>query len=252
MTSSLRTSLRFVALLAASGAGVARAEIAQVGALPTEIAAASSATTLTREQVLTLLTRDVAAHFNLEGDLQLELVRAWAPPARTASLWELNVLEYPSAASSSMLLRCRVLADGAAVADATFVLRAQLWRDAWVTKQPLTIGGAFEPEMLEARRVDLFRDRDALPAAIGDRSYVFARAVPAGRLLSWRDIARKPLVKKGTSVEVSAVDGFLAISMKAVAMENGAQGETVTIRNPESRKDFTALVIGENRVQVRF
>jgi flagella basal body P-ring formation protein FlgA len=252
MTTSLRTFLRFAVALAVSGMGSVQAEIAQAAALPAEVAGAASATTLTREQVLTLLTRDLAAHFNLEGDLQLELLRAWAPPPRTASRWEINVLEYPSAASSSMLLRCRVFADGVAVADATFVLRAQLWRDAWVTKQPLTIGGTFEPEMLEARRVDLFRDRDALPAAVGDRSYVFARAVPAGRLLSWRDISRKPLVKKGSTVEVTAMDGLLAISMKAVAMENGAQGETVTIRNPESRKDFTAMVVGENRVQVRF
>jgi flagella basal body P-ring formation protein FlgA len=249
---SLRTFFRLSAALAVSGAGSAQAETALVAALPAEVAGSSSATALTREQVLALLTRDLAAHFNLEGDLQVELLRAWAPPARTASLWELNVLEYPSAASSSMLLRCRVLADGEAVSDATFVLRAQLWRDAWVTKQPLAIGGTFEPEMLEARRVDLFRDRDALPAAIGDPSYVFARAVPAGRLLSWRDISRKPLVKKGSSVEVTAVDGVLAISMKAVAMENGAQGEMVTLRNPESRKDFTAMVVGENRAQVRF
>jgi flagella basal body P-ring formation protein FlgA len=40
--------------------------------------------------------------------------------------------------------------------------------------------------------------------------------------------------------------------MKALAMENGAQGDTVTLRNPVSRKDFSALVVDENRVQVRF
>jgi flagella basal body P-ring formation protein FlgA len=40
--------------------------------------------------------------------------------------------------------------------------------------------------------------------------------------------------------------------MKALAMENGAQGDVVTVRNPESRKDFAAQVIDENRVQVRF
>ncbi|MCX6945752.1 MAG: flagella basal body P-ring formation protein FlgA [Opitutales bacterium] len=40
--------------------------------------------------------------------------------------------------------------------------------------------------------------------------------------------------------------------MKALALENGAQGDTVTLRNPESHKDFSALVIDENHVQVRF
>jgi flagella basal body P-ring formation protein FlgA len=40
--------------------------------------------------------------------------------------------------------------------------------------------------------------------------------------------------------------------MKALAMENGARGDTITVRNPESRKDIAALVTDENRVQVRF
>jgi flagella basal body P-ring formation protein FlgA len=76
--------------------------------------------------------------------------------------------------------------------------------------------------------------------------------VNAGRVLTWRDITRRPLVRKGDVVEVSAGDGQLLITMKALAMENGAQGDTVTVRNPVSRKDFAAMVVDENRVQVRF
>jgi flagella basal body P-ring formation protein FlgA len=40
--------------------------------------------------------------------------------------------------------------------------------------------------------------------------------------------------------------------MTGLAMQTGAQGEAVTIRNPESRRDFTAIVVNENHVQVRF
>jgi flagella basal body P-ring formation protein FlgA len=63
---------------------------------------------------------------------------------------------------------------------------------------------------------------------------------------------RRPLVKKGDFVEVSAVDGLLVVTMKALALESGAQGETVTVRNPESQKNFSAMVVDENRVRVRF
>lgn len=245
---------RFVARLAAVALLFASAAIlrAQVAASPAAAAVETQATPFTREHLLATLARHLSTHFNLEGELQLELLRTWNPPARVASLWELNVLEFPSLPASSMLVRCRVLADGAAVAETSLMVRASLWRDAWTTKQPLTVGAVFEPAVLEARRTDLFRDRDALPAAVGDRSYVFARAVPAGRLLTWRDISRRPLVKKNSLVEVIAVDGPLAVTMKGLAMESGAQGETVTIRNTESRKDFSALVVDENRVQVRF
>lgn len=212
----------------------------------------ADATPFTRDLLVAALTQAIAGHFNLEGDLQLEVLRPWTPPARVAAAWELAVTEFPAVPASSMMLRARLLADGAAAGEATFVVRAQLWRDAWAAREPLAVGSAFEASALEARRVDLFRERDVLPAAAGDRSYVFARAVPAGRLLTWRDISRRPLVKKGALVEVSAVEGTLAVTMKALAMENGAQGDTVTVRNPESRKDFAAMVIDENRVQVRF
>jgi flagella basal body P-ring formation protein FlgA len=216
------------------------------------VAASPAATPLTRENLLGMLNRDLAAHYNLEGDLELDLLRTWTPPSQVAAKWSIVVLDYPTAAASTMILHCRVEADGAMAAEPTLVVRAALWREAWATRAPLTIGATFEPSMLEARRVDLFRERDALPANVGDRSYIFARGVPAGRLMTWRDIARRPLVKKGELVDVSAVDGLLVVTMKAVAMENGAQGDTVTVRNPESRKDFAAMVVDENRVQVRF
>ncbi len=243
MTHAARNLLYFlVALAILAGACLLRADDAMV----------ATSTPLTREQLIANLAKDLASHFNLEGDLQLELVRPWTPPARVATVWRLDVLEYPNLAASSMLVRARVLADAENVAETTFVLRAALWRDAWATRQPLVVGATFDAAALDTRRVDLFRERDVLPAAVGDASYIFARAVPAGRLLTWRDISRRPLVKKGELVEVSASDGLLVVTMKALAMENGARGDTVTVRNPESRKDFAAMVIDENRVQVRF
>lgn len=214
--------------------------------------AAAQPAPLAREHFIAEVARDLSSHFNLEGDLQLEFIRPWSPPSRLAEVWTLEMIEYPTVPSASMLLRCRVLADGFAVAEPTLVLRAALWRDVWVARQPLASGSTFDPSALESRRVDLLRERDALPATVGDRSYAMARYVSAGRLLTWHDITRRPLVRKGSLVEVSATEGQLQITMKALAMENGSQGDTVTVRNPESRKDFAAMVVDENRVQVRF
>ena len=212
----------------------------------------ASAVPLARDQFIAELSANLSNHFKLEGDLQLQLLRPWTPPARVAQSWAIELLEYPSVPSASMLVRCRILADGVAAAESTLVLRAALWRDVWVAREPLISGATFDPTVLDTRRVDLLRERDALPAIVGDRSYSLARAVNAGRVLTWRDITRRPLVRKGNMVEVSAGDGQLLITMKAVAMENGAEGDTVTVRNPVSRKDFAAMVVDENRVQVRF
>jgi flagellar basal body P-ring formation protein FlgA len=213
---------------------------------------ANSITPLTRDALLADLSRDLATHFEIDGDLTLELLRTWAPPAQVATVWHVEILDYPSVLSSAMMVRCRVTADNNVVAEPTFMVKASLWRDVWATRLPLTTGAIFDPSVLEVRRVDALREREAVRTSVGDRNYVFSRAIPAGRLLTWNDIAHRPLVKKGEMVEVSAVEGMLTVTMKALAMESGSRGDTVTVRNPDSRKDFAALVVDENRVQVRF
>jgi flagella basal body P-ring formation protein FlgA len=207
---------------------------------------------LTREDFTKALSGDFVSHFNLEGELQLVLLRAWSAPEKVAHQWSVDVSEFPALIAPAMLARCRVLADGQIAAEYTITLHAALWRDAWSAREPVTANTTFDPGHLEVRRVDFLRERDALPATVGDRSFIFARAIQSNRLLTWRDVARRPLVRKGDFVEVAAVDGMLQVTMKALAMENGAQGDTVTVRNPESRKDFAAQVIAENRVQIRF
>lgn len=211
-----------------------------------------SAAPLGQDQFLAALNRDLSAHFNLSGELTLELLRPWTPPARAAVSWQVAVTEYPTVAASAMLVRCRILADGVVASETSLMLRAALWRDAWAARAPQAPGATFDPAQLETRRVDLFRERDALPADVGDGSFIFTRALTANRLLSWRDISRRPLVRKGEMVEVAATEGGLLITLKGLAMENGAQGDTVTIRNLESKRDVHARVVAENRVQVRF
>jgi flagella basal body P-ring formation protein FlgA len=105
---------------------------------------------------------------------------------------------------------------------------------------------------MDVRRVDTLREREALCASDSAGELTLLRSIPAGRMLSWRDVARRALVRKGEVIEVAAVDGALSVSMKALAMENGSAGEMVRVRNLESKKEFTAQVVSENRAQVRF
>lgn len=240
----MRASVLLILVLAVTAlraAPAVNAELPAVGATP-----------LSRDQFVALLTENLVSHFNLEGELQLELLRAWAAPARVAAQWSVEIAEYPALPAAAMLTRCRLLADGQVVGEYTATLRASLWRDAWAARQPLAANTSFDATSLETRRVDFLRDREALPASVGDQSYLFVRSIQPNRLLTWRDISRRPLVRKGDLIEVAAIDGQLQIIMRGLAMENGAAGDTVTVRNPESKRNFAAQVIAENRVQIRF
>lgn len=234
--------LRFLFSLACVCAGLAAAE------LPPGRRA------ITQDEILRSLTGQLKDHFALEGDLAIEMlvVRPGLSATKTAADWQLQVTEYPALAGSSMMVRFRPVGDGQAMPEQTVVLRANLWRDAWYAKEPVVLGGSFDPVQFEARRVDFFRDREAVAVGVPPAAYVMARGVSAGRLLTWRDLVKRPLVRKGEIVEVSATDGRLVLNLKGIVMQNGGHGDHVTVRNPDSKKDFSAYVIDENRVQVRF
>jgi flagella basal body P-ring formation protein FlgA len=203
------------------------------------------------DALCTAIARDLTAHFGLEGDLEVELARPWTPEAPLADGWTLSVVSFPPTAASTMIVRCQVK-DRSGSQEPTFILRASLWRDAWSVKVPVKAGDPFDASDLEAQRSDALRDRDLVPASIDGGGFIFARSVPVGRLLTWHDIARHPLVRKGETVVVTASEGLLSVSIKGLALESGAQGDTISVRNTESQKIFSALVTDENHVQVQF
>ncbi|MBP7141301.1 MAG: flagellar basal body P-ring formation protein FlgA [Opitutaceae bacterium] len=210
-----------------------------------------------RAQLLSSLAGELTAHFSAEGDLQLELSRPWQPVSgksgETNTGLAVKLTEFPAALSSTLLLRVRVTEGSQPPREESVLCRAQLWRDAWVAQTPADRGESFDPGRCDVRRIDALRERDAIPASfVNSTDWSYLRPVSAGRLLTWRDISRRALVRKGQVIDVSALDGSLQVNLKALAMQDGGKGETVRVRNIESRREFAALVVGENRAQVNF
>jgi flagella basal body P-ring formation protein FlgA len=211
-----------------------------------------------RGVLLESLSRDLTAHFNVEGELVLEPVRPWQPGGDSTAMgapegWSIRVVEFPTALSSAILVRVRVSGPSGSADEQTLAFRAQLWRDAWSARTPMERGASLDPASCDVRRIDALRDREALSTAIlQPGEWMFQRSVPAGRLLSWRDVARRALVRKGDVIEVAAVDGSLQVTLKAQALQDGGRGETVRVRNLDSKREFAALVVAPNRAEVRF
>ncbi|HEY9247877.1 MAG TPA: flagellar basal body P-ring formation chaperone FlgA [Rariglobus sp.] len=207
-----------------------------------------------RPSLLEGLAANLAAHYSLTDSLDVDLIRPWTAPdlAAPGAPVTVVVMDYPEAVASSMLVRVRYQQDERILREDTLALRVNLWRDGMVAVSPLKRGDPISLQGVTTRRIDALRDREALPVSAAGEDYVFAREVPAGRSLSWRDVVRRSLVHRGQIVEVFASDGALVITMKALAMQDGARGDAVRVRNLESKREFTARVTGENRAEVRF
>lgn len=199
------------------------------------------------------LAAEIAAHYAISETLDVDLVRPWTSPAAIAGevAASFAVIDYPEALASSMLVRVRYSQGERILREDTLVLRVSLWREGMIAAIPLKRGDPVSLHAVTTRRVDALRDRDTLPLSAVGEDYVLAREIPAGRALSWRDVVRRPLVRRGQMVEVQAGSGSLVITMKALAMQDGAHGEVVRMRNLESKRDFAAKVVAENRAEVR-
>lgn len=207
---------------------------------------------VTPENFLPQITAQLASEIRPEGELRLELVRGWTAPSEPSVPWIMEIVSTPRSLSSNMILRCRLIADGKRMGEWNLAVNAQLIGDAWVARQPVNRGDVLEPSQFEVRRVDRLRERDPVPTDFDISDLVASRPLSAGSVVTWRDTIRRPRVRKGDQVEVTAEEGSLSISMKAVAMQDGAMGDVVIVRNSHSRRDFSATVINDRHVQVRF
>ncbi len=210
--------------------------------------------TLSREQLSAMLSRQLTERFSPEGELQIDLFSKWIDPVPSVDGYNVTILEYPSQLTSSMPLRVRLSNPTMNPYDFVLMVKVQVWRDAWVAKQTVERDSIFDPTVLETRRVDALGlgDRQFVFANTGDRSLVFATRVQAGRVLTWRDLTKRPLVKRNELVDVTASEGSLTITMKALALQNGSIGDIISVRNLDSKKSISVIVVGDNRAQVRF
>ena len=190
----------------------------------------------------------LAARFLPEGELTLEWARP--RPAAAATPAALEILSFPTALAPQLVLRVRAAGEGVAV-EHNLIVRAQLWRDGYALREPAAREESVQTNALEVVRFDALRDRDVVTAA-EDLDLVYVRSVPAGRLLTWRDVGRRPLVRRGQMIEVAATDGALTVTLRAIALADGGRGEVVRVRNPDSRKEFSAQVVAEARALVSF
>jgi len=81
-------------------------------------------------------------------------------------------------------------------------------------------------------------------------SIELAENVPSGMPLTPRFFRQRPVVLRGKVVEALVQDGSLTISTKVEVLEDGVPGQTVRVRNLQSKREFRGKVQNEATVLV--
>jgi flagella basal body P-ring formation protein FlgA len=225
--------------------------------MPGAIAApapAASASLLTAERLVAELEKELATRFAVNGELKLTLARAWEAVRMPAEDLFLAVTELPvGGVSGAFFIRAKASSGGTVIGEWQLPLRAQLSQDVWVAATRLDRGQELDRKLLGVQKVDVLRERSPLILATADPStFEITQSVPAGRPLTTRDVILRPVVRKGQVVEVIARQGLLAVTMKALALESGAVGDLIKLRNVETRREFSGQILHESKVQVHF
>lgn len=80
---------------------------------------------------------------------------------------------------------------------------------------------------------------------------VAKRHVSKGTVLVEGAFDLPPVVRSGSMVAVKVVSGGLTIIASGQAVSDGAMGQLIRVVNLDTRKDFVARVVGENRVEIQ-
>lgn len=200
------------------------------------------------------LTDELQNSLRPQGKLTLMPLRDLPDLSAYSHPFHVNLLSAPSRLSrGNMLLRFQVENEKGVLGEWSVPFRVHLYSDVWFPKAHLRRGEIASPSDFEIRQIDLLAEPEAVPAAMELLlRHEYGRDITPGKPLQWRDLMERAMIRKGDVVEVTAVNGLLAITMRAVARQDGNDGDLILLRNLDSAKEFSARVIGENRAEVIF
>jgi flagella basal body P-ring formation protein FlgA len=209
---------------------------------------------LTELELVQGIQNDLPKRFDVQGDLRVSLVKRWVPLQLPASDFFAECVQLPpTGLSSNMNVTVRGVSGGKIVGEWPLQIKVELYQRVWVAAQRLESGQVLENGLITSQPLDVLRETaQPLPVERELSGFELAQAVSKGRALTRRDLVERALVKRGQFVDAFAGEGGFSVRMRALAMEGGAAGAVIRVRNLDTKKEFYAQVINENQVQVRF
>ncbi len=211
---------------------------------------------LAEQEALQLLTSILQQQYIKEqGELELRLSRPWAVINVPDEAFTIRVSDVPtSGVAPAFIVRFEVeTAHGEHLGSWQAALQSKVWREVWVARSPLKRGDVVRVADFARERRDMLLCREPLAElAPGGPTLEFVEAVQPGVPLFARLIRPKAIVRRGQSMIAMVQDGSLMITLKVEALEDGAAGQTIRVRNPLSLRDLRGRVLDEQNILVSF
>ncbi len=186
------------------------------------------------------------------GEVEVRLSRPWRTIQIPDEPLEIRLQDLPAAGLQSLIsLKVEVLAAGESVGGWFQPIQVRHWCEVPVAASALRRGTPLADAETVMERRDVLASRSilrALPAAIQD--YELAEGLAAGQPLTERSLRHKTVVFRGRRIDARVQAGSLEITTKVEALEDGHPGQSIRVRNPQSKREFRGVVQAEDTVLI--
>ena len=179
------------------------------------------------------------------GELEISFTQPWSAPLVPDEPLTLKILEQPTAGvTPAFIVRFELRTAHETLGAWQTSVKAQVWREVWAAHSSLQRGQPVAAADIARERRDILNVREPLADfAAGDDALEIAEFVSANTPLLARAIRPKVVIHRGQSAEARLDDGALSIRLKVVALEDGAPGQTIRLRNPVSQRNLNGTVL---------
>ena len=119
-----------------------------------------------------------------------------------------------------------------------------------VLNRSVKMGDVITSDLVTIEKREITNPREAIVAAEQISGMQAARYLNAGQVLTYNDLKKEQVMKKGQMVKAVAGQDYFEISVSAQAEENGAIGDVIKVRNLDSQKVVAARVVDKGLVRI--
>ena len=190
-----------------------------------------------------------------QGELALDPSREMAPvsvPKDTVNISIKLITQPYTRPTSFMKAQYTVVADGLPTGTHTSYFKAQLIQDVWIAQKVAQRGTTLGETKLIKKKTDVINLRDGVWSGNPDKTLQFITTVSAGAVIQERHLRRTPSVYRNQTVEAVLQHKALEIRLRVIALEDGAPGDVIRLRNTRSSKEIRGRVINSREVKINY
>lgn len=207
----------------------------------------------TETDLVELLTSTLQREYVKDkGELELHLTRPWTTRNVPNEPLTIKIQDLPpNGVTASFITRCELRTARESLGSWQISAQARIWRDVWVARSYLKRGELVADSQIEQERRDILSLHEPLAEfSAGDTSLELSESLQPGSPLLARSVKVHPVIRRGQSADALVQEGSLSITMKVEALEDGAPGQTIRVRNSQSRRDIHGKVLDEKTILV--